>query len=147
MGWICGTKEAADSLAIAVKGLGDSSSINNFNVEFTRSPFSVKMDFRDSMGKSMATFTLKEMINCCGILVSTKTLVYKDFEGQGIAQEMMLLKESLAKVYGYSCMMATVNMTGNPAEVHILEKSGWTCVSSFVNSRTKNKVGIFVKNL
>jgi predicted restriction endonuclease len=55
--------------------------------------------------------------------------------------------KTVAKIYGYSCMMATVNVTGNPAEVHILEKFRWTCVNQFVNSRTKNTVGIFTKNL
>lgn len=146
MGWICDTKEAADTLAKAVKEFGNGP-LSNFSVKFERSPFSVKLDLRDYNGEDVATFTLKEMINCCGILVSTKTQVYKDFQGKGIAQELMLLKESLAKVYGYSCMMATVNMTGNPTEVHILEKFGWKCVSSFKNSRTKNKVGIFTKVL
>jgi GNAT superfamily N-acetyltransferase len=146
MGWICDTKEAAKKLAQAVKTFGNGG-MDNFAVEFKRNPFSVKMDFKDSVGKSMATFTLKEMINCCGILVSTRTEVSNDYRGKGLAQELMLLKEELARQYGYSCMMATVNMTGNPAEVHILEKFGWKCVNDFNNSRTKNKVGVFVKNL
>lgn len=146
MGWICDTKEAAESLAKAVKEFGNGT-LNNFSVEFKRSPFSVKLDLRSYDGKSVATFTLMEMINCCGILVSTKTMVYEEFRGKGIAQELMLLKEALARTYGYSCMMATVNMTGNPAEVHILEKHGWKLVNDFKNSRTKNQVGVFVKNL
>lgn len=146
MGWICDNKEAAEGLAKAVKEFG-SGPLRNFSVEFKTSPFSVKLDLRSVDGKAMATFTLREMINCCGILVSTKTMVYEEFRGKGLAQELMLLKEALAKEYGYSCMMATVNMTGNPAEVHILQKFGWSLVNKFKNSRTKNDVGVFVKNL
>jgi GNAT superfamily N-acetyltransferase len=117
-----------------------------FNIDFERSPFTITFEFR-SAKKPIAGFTLTQMINCCGILVSTKTFVEKSHQGHGIAQEMMSLKEALAKEFGYSSMLATVNVSGNPAEVHILEKNGWTCNNTFVNSRTKNTVGVFTKNL
>lgn len=147
MGWICDTKQAALSLARTVQEFQKASSrLSGYSVKFENYPFSVTFGVIVDK-KEIATFTLKEMINCCGILVSTRTSVAKDFRGKGIAQEMMLLKEALAKVYGYSCLMATVNMTGNPAEVHILEKFGWKMVHNFKNSRTTNNVGIFVKNL
>lgn len=115
-------------------------------MQFDKNPFSLSFWLRKE-GKDVARFTLKQMINCCGILVSTDAYVDPLYRKQGIAQELMLLKEALAKEYGYPSMLATVNMTGNPAEVHILEKHGWRMVNDFKNSRTKNQVGVFVKNL
>lgn len=92
-------------------------------------------------------FTLTEQVNCCGILVSTQTYVEPAYRGQKYAQQMMPLKSAIAKEFGYSLLLATVNMTGNPAEVHILEKDGWKQSHVFINQRTKNQVGVFTKGV
>ena len=97
--------------------------------------------------KDIAGFSLVQQINCCGILVSTRTWVNEDWRGQGIAQSMMPLKEALAKEFGYGMLLATVNMSGNLAEVHILEKCGWKLGDSFTNPRTRNEVGVYTKDL
>lgn len=145
MAYICEDTNAAKTVADTIKTCGDHIP-GNFKVELDKNPFSLSFWVRTN-GKDVAHFRLVQQQNCCGIVVSTDTWVIKEYQGQKLAQEMLMLKEALAKVYGYSCMMATVNITGNPAEVHILEKFGWTCVNRFVNSRTKNTVGIFTKNL
>lgn len=108
--------------------------------------FSLRMSFQDELG-SVCSFTLTEQLNCCGILVSTNTHVRKDKQGQGLGTELQNVKMELAKAFGYSVLMATVNMTGNPGQVHLLEKCGWKLVDSFTNGRTKNKVGIYTKQL
>ncbi len=95
----------------------------------------------------VAGFTLVEQVNCCGALVSTKTYVHRDWKGKGIAQFMQPIKLEIAKMFGYSSLAATVNMTGNPAEVHILEKCGWVKGFEFKNSRTGNQVGFFFKEV
>jgi GNAT superfamily N-acetyltransferase len=118
----------------------------DFRIQFDRSPFTIKFWLRIS-NEDAARFVLTQQTGCCGILVSTDTFVETKHRGNGIAQEMMFLKEQLAKDFGYSLMLATVNMTGNPAECHILEKNGWQLGSSFINSRTKNKVGVYTKVL
>jgi len=118
----------------------------DFRIQVDRSPFSICYWVRNN-NYDIAHFQLIQQKNCCGILVSTSTYVLGPHQKMGIAQEMMRLKEALAKEFGFSCLLATVNMTDNPAEVHILEKFGWSCVSSFKNSRTDHKVGIFTKNL
>ena len=94
-----------------------------------------------------AGFTLIEQVNCCGVLVSTKTFVAQKHQNQKIAQAMMPLKEAIAKQFGYSALAATVNMTGNPAEVHILRKCGWELKYEFRNARTGNQVGFFFKGV
>lgn len=118
----------------------------DFGFEIVKNPFRVTFWVLDNE-RRIAGFTLVQQINCCGLLISTKTWVEKEFQGRGIAQEMMILKEELAKGFGFSSIMATVNITGNPAESHILEKFNWTCVNKFKNSRTGNTVGIYIKNL
>lgn len=145
MGYICDPNDSA-KIAGIIKKFWNDISISNFSVEFNRSPFTIKFTLKEE-GKDVAGFTLIEMVNCCGILVSTKTFVRESHRKRGIAQGMMYIKEELARTFGYSSMMATVNITGNPAEVHILEKMGWTNVNQFKNSRTKNTVGVFTKNL
>jgi GNAT superfamily N-acetyltransferase len=129
----------------------------DFKLHVQQIPLEIKVEFLDpykregvyrtSSNKLIAGFTLAEQKNCCGILVSTRTFVSKEYQGQGIAQEMMPIKETIARELNYSLIFATVNMTGNPAEVHILEKFGWKLKDKFINSKTTNEVGIFTKNL
>lgn len=145
MGYICDTDKARKTVGELIKSM-KSTIMSDFSVALDSGPFNLKITIRRG-GKDIAGFTLAEQKNCCGILVSTQTFVDNEYRKQGIAQEMMPLKEALAKEFGYSCLLATVNITGNPAEKHILEKFGWTMHTSFKNSRTKNTVGIFSKNL
>jgi GNAT superfamily N-acetyltransferase len=119
---------------------------NDITVRVRTSPFLIELLWKDQ-GRNVAGFTLMEQPNCCGVLISTKTFVEKAYQKQGIAQGMMPLKEALAREYGYSCLVATVNVTGNPAEVHILNKNAWVQGASFVNKRTKNTVAFFTKVL
>lgn len=118
----------------------------DFQLSFERHPFHIKLDFVENK-KTIAGFQLIEQPNCCGVLISTKTYVEKDHQGKGIATEMMALKEKLAREFGYSCLSATVNVSGNPTEVHILESHGWQRGIEFVNQRTNNTVAFFHKNL
>ena len=114
----------------------------DINVHIQRSPLSLSISWPKRAG-----FTLMEQPNCCGVLISTKTYVEKDFQGSGMAQAMMPLKEAIAKQFGYSCLSATVNISGNPKEAHILEKCGWTKGFEFVNARTKNTVAFYQKKI
>jgi GNAT superfamily N-acetyltransferase len=124
--------------------LGDFS--GDVQVRVRRSPFLVQLTFREK-DQDMAGFTLLEMPNCCGALVSTRTYVTTPFQKQGIAQGMMPLKIAIAREYGYSALAATVNETGNPAEVHILTKLGWIRGWSFTNRRTRNTVAFWFKEV
>lgn len=94
-----------------------------------------------------SSFRLVELINCCGVLVSTQTYVYNSYRGKGIAQKLMPFKEEIAKILGYSLLMATVDIGNNPAEVHILEKFGWENTQTFLNKRTNHTLGVFTKEV
>ena len=117
-----------------------------FLVKVDRYPFKLRVAIKINQNY-IAGFTLVEQTNCCGILVSTQTFVIPEYALQGIAQQMMPLKEALAREFGYTMLLATVNVSGNPAEVHILEKFRWTRGTEFVNKRTGNTVAIFTKIL
>jgi GNAT superfamily N-acetyltransferase len=145
MGYFPEESEVIPAVRAVVNGLKGSYS-SGVKITYDSNPFTLTLEMRDNKTE-IAGFTLTQQVNCCGILVSTQTYVMKKYQGKGIAKEMMPIKEALAKEFGYSLLMATVNMTGNPAEVHILEKFGWKLVSNFTNSRTKHKVGVFTKEV
>jgi GNAT superfamily N-acetyltransferase len=144
MSYIC-NGDGADRISKLIKELYHTA-IMDFRIEFNRSPFAIKFWYLVN-DRTEARFTLIQQPNCCGILVSTDTYVNVNYRGKGIGQEMLLLKEALAKEFGYSLILATVNMSDNPAECHILEKNGWIVNTSFINARTNHKVGIFSKVL
>lgn len=134
-------KETATAVKVLTHRMGENW-INHFILEVSRvSPFKIRLDILEE-GRRVAGFQLIEQTNCCGILVSTRTYVYSSAKDQGYAKEMMGLKIELAKEFGYSAMLATVVMK-NEAEVHILEKFGWKCKETFVNTRSENELGIF----
>ena len=142
MGYVGDGKEGARAIKVLKEKLQC-----DFRIQLDTYPtFNLEFVLRD-FNKGVAGFTLVQQINCCGILVSTRTWVTEKWQGQGTAQTMMPLKEALAVEFGYGMLLATVNITGNPAEVHILEKFGWKLGDSFINPRTRNEVGIYTKDL
>lgn len=142
MGYVADGKEGAKAIKLLKQYISC-----DFRVQLDTYPtFKLEFTLRD-FNKDIAGFTLVQQVNCCGILVSTRTWVGKDWQGNGTAQSMMPLKEALAKEFGYGMLLATVNMSGNPAEVHILEKFGWKLGDSFTNPRTTNEVGVYTKDL
>lgn len=137
--------------AATVRKLSNDLGWDDVKVRVRRTNPLIEVEFLETSNQyglvKVAGFTLVEQINCCGIMVSTRTYVHKDHQGKHFAQDMMPLKEAIAREFGYSALVATVNMTGNPAEVHILEKCGWTKQYEFKNKRTGNQVGFFFKSL
>lgn len=93
-----------------------------------------------------ARYSLSPFPGCCGIVVSHNAYVWNEVNGFGLGQWFLKQRQTLMKVLGYSCAIATVT-SDNSAEKHILTKNGWTFAHSFVNSRTGNTVEIWVKNL
>ena len=142
MGYVADGKEGAKAIKL-LKTYIDC----DFRIQLDTYPtFKLEFALRDR-NRDNAGFTLIQQVNCCGILVSTRTWVGKDYQGNGVAQSMMPLKEALAREFGYGMLLATVNMSGNPAEVHILDKFGWQLGDSFTNPRTLNVVGVYTKDL
>jgi GNAT superfamily N-acetyltransferase len=138
-------KSTYDSLIKYKLGF-ESQFIDGINLLVKINPLKIKIDF-SSGNENVSGFSLIEQPNCCAIMISTQTYVTARFQKLGIAQEMLEFKESIAKAFGYSMLLCTVNVSGNPAEVHILEKHGWIKGSEVKNKRTTNIVAVFTKVL
>lgn len=86
------------------------------------------------------------MPGCNQIVVSNHAFVRPELRGQGIGQKQHKERLDKAKELGYDYIICTVR-EDNKAEVHILEKNGWSELSWFVNSETGNKVLIYGRQL
>jgi hypothetical protein len=84
-------------------------------------------------------FKLIEMPGCCAYLISTSTFVGRNYTGKGVAQFLQELKYEMAKDASYPYLFATTRKN-NDAENHILEKFGWKNIDEVVNTRTRNTI-------
>lgn len=100
----------------------------------------------DNYKTRIVDFSLTQMPGCCGILISHNVYVGKSFEGKGVNSFLQGIREKIAKENGYTSLMCTTT-SENKAEVHILEKYGWSCVDKFVNKRTGNTVLTYTKKV
>ena len=144
MSYIEDGKEVARAIKVLHSVFETNGLCSGWKVQYDSYPFTLVFTLRYKK-EDIAGFTLIQQKNCCGILISTRTFVRENHSNRGIAQDMMPLKFALAKEFGYSLILATVNMSGNPSEAHILEKYGWKLGESFVNARTKNTIGVFTR--
>lgn len=94
----------------------------------------------------VARFEMIPMINCCGIVVSTRAYVAPAFEGKGLGTLLNSLRIDMARAEGYGVILCT-DVTSNEKQRKILAKNGWRDIHRFVNPRTKNLIAISVVNL
>lgn len=132
--------------AASIKSLCDQFYYQDVTIRVCRFPPLIDVRFNDGDRGSIAHFTLSQQSGCCGALVSHNTYVYEPHRGQGVGQAILDLKEAIAKEFGYSTLVATVDLK-NKAEVHILQKHGWSKGWEFKNDRTGNLIGFFFKTL
>jgi hypothetical protein len=95
---------------------------------------------------TIASFELIPMINCCGILVSTRASVEKRFRALGLGTILNSLRIDMARDMGYGILMATEDRA-NEAQSKIFKQNGWNLIKDFINPRTSHRVGIFTINL
>lgn len=91
-------------------------------------------------------YILYPMPGCCGVVVYSGAYIHHPQRSNGLGQHFFSEANGLMKDAGYSCGLCTVISTMK-SQIHILEKSGWSKVHSFVNRRTENEVQIWVKNI
>jgi hypothetical protein len=88
------------------------------------------------------SFTLCDMIGCCGILIYTlaKVTEYpKDVRNRGLGTLMSEMAIDIAKTLGYGILIAT-DVTCSNIQQKIFIKQGWQERIKFVNPRTDNEV-------
>lgn len=101
---------------------------------------------KTSDGKTISTFRLEPMINCCGILISTAVEVTPSYRGRGLGTILNNLRIDIARFLGYGVLLCT-DIANNEYQRKILNKNGWKDIFKFVNPRTKNVIFISVINL
>ncbi len=96
--------------------------------------------------KHICRFYLSQLSGCCGVLVSHHMEISRSYQGRKLGTLLQLVKERIAKEAGYTVLLATVRKD-NPAENHILEKTGWNKILTFTNKRTSNEIFMWSKTL
>jgi len=116
-------------------------SINGFNIAITIRHVTKPGTYNPSI----AVFQMTQFPGNCGTLISHDTIVYDSFRNKGISQILQKMKQKIARMTGYTIMMATTTPKQD-VENHILEKTGWIRTgSTFENKRTYNKVSFWCK--
>ena len=115
----------------------------SFSDKFEAGTYTVKLK---ESGDEIATFSLVPMINCCGIIVSTKAGVHANYRNKGLGTILNSLRIDIARELGYGILLCTDVMTNEPQQ-KILKSNGWKAICDFINPRTKNRVGIHIINL
>lgn len=100
----------------------------------------------DLSRKTIACFQLKDMYNCCGIIVGSDLFVHKDFRNKGIGTLITDFMGKFSKYYGYGVLQGS-DKSDNEHQMKIFEKLKWQKSSEFYNPKTGNKLTIFLLNL
>lgn len=117
----------------------DSEFTGEVESETGRDYFAVIKLFKN--GKDLGTVEVIEQHNCCGIYVLSEP------DPSSLEDFPALIEgaELFARKSGYTTFLYT-GLKGD-VEAQQLLKAGWKEVFSFVNERTDNELGIYVKNL
>lgn len=103
----------------------------------------------DVYGKNKAPisqFSLRELPNCCGVIVSSGVYVNYPYRGRGAGTLLHQLRIEIAKALEYSTMLCS-DVLHNTVQRKILRKNGWKDVYQFRNIRSGNEVVLSVLNL
>ena len=100
----------------------------------------------ETHGEVFASYKLKELPGCCGVVVSYNAFVDPIADGKGLGEHFHKERIQLAKEMNYSCMVCTVTAQ-NLIQINLLKKNDWVKVHEFKNKRTGNIVEMWVKNV
>lgn len=100
----------------------------------------------DADGKIIASFQLKDMYHCCGIIVASDLHIPKGLTNKGIGTILTDFVGQFSKYYGYGIVQAT-DLVTNEYQTKIFEKLGWKKNIEFVNPKTSNKLVVWFLNL
>jgi hypothetical protein len=114
-----------------------------WNDKLSVPPPTGKYVIKTTSGKSVASFELFPMINCCGICVSTRAEVNINYRKRGLGIIFNSLRIDIARALDYGILMCT-DVESNIAQRKILDKNGWEDIFKFVNPRTNRTVFISV---
>jgi len=94
----------------------------------------------------VASMRLYQMPGCCGVAVSSASLVTSTYRRKGINTILNKFRIDLAKHMRYTVLMCT-DITSNIGCKKTLTKNGWNDIHQFRNQRTNNTVDVSLINL
>ena len=94
----------------------------------------------------ITSFKLYEFPKCCAILVSCNAVVTNNFVNLKIGTITNILRQDIARLLGYSCLMCT-DVEQNKFQRQLLKTNGWSDIYNVMNKRTNNNVFLTVINL
>jgi GNAT superfamily N-acetyltransferase len=100
----------------------------------------------DLKGVAVASFTVKDMYNCCGIIVASDLFVYDKYRNMGVGTLITKFIIEFSTHYGYGLLQAS-DKEDSLYQRKIFEKTGWTESSKFKNPKTKNNLIMWLHNL
>lgn len=100
----------------------------------------------DVSGKTIISFQLKDMYNCCGIIVGSDLYIADGIRNKGLGTLVTKFMIDFAQYYGYGAIQGTDQLT-NIYQIHIFEKLGWNKSLTFINPKTKNELTVWLLKL
>lgn len=97
-------------------------------------------------GNIVSNMRLYQLPGCCGVAVSSASMVYVPYRQKGLNTILNKFRIELAKHMKYSVLMCS-DLAGNIPSKKTLAKNGWKDIFQFKNQRTNNVVDISVINL
>lgn len=94
----------------------------------------------------VAEFSFVSMPGCCGIVVSTASLVAENHRNRGLGTLLNEMRRELAYQYRYGLMICT-DLASNTPQQKVLERNGWSTACTFQNPRTLNTVNLHYVHL
>lgn len=95
---------------------------------------------------TVGAFQLKDMYNCCGIMVGSDLFVAKKYRNLGIGTLLTKLMYDFSSYYGYGVLQGA-DKKDNQYQKKIFEKMGWRNSFEFINPKTGNILNIWLLNL
>lgn len=93
--------------------------------------------------KPIARFTLRDMVNCSGIIIHSDVFISKMYLNKGIGTTINSFCIDFCKYYGYGVIQAT-DKDMNEYQKKIFHKNGWKFIESFINPKTLNRINIWM---
>ena len=95
---------------------------------------------------TIASFQLKDMYNCCGIIVGSDLYVAKKLRNKGFGTLLTKFMQDFSAYYGYGILQGT-DKKESDYQKRIFEKLGWKPVNEFDNPKTGNTLIMWIFNL
>jgi hypothetical protein len=100
----------------------------------------------DSDLRPIANFKLLQMPGCCGMCISTGSIITSNYRNKGLNNILNKFRIELATMCRYSVLVCTDRSLNTPNSKTLI-KNGWKKLFSFVNKRTNASVDLSVIEL